>query len=89
MVWCYVCVCCESRFFVEMAGPGICVLWADGYLRILGVPSVQSCCTLSMSHINTFLGGVVGPGLVSTSPAFTRSRASHLVGPHGQLAQKR
>ena len=24
--WCYDCVCCESRYFVEMAGPGICVL---------------------------------------------------------------
>ena len=24
--WCYVCVCCESGFFVLMAGPGICIL---------------------------------------------------------------
>ena len=33
-----------------MAGPGICILYkADGYLRILGAPSVQSCCTLSIS----------------------------------------
>ena len=24
--WCYMCVCCESGFFVEMAGPDICVL---------------------------------------------------------------
>ena len=32
------------------------------------------------------LGG--GPGLVSTSPAFMRSIASHPAGPHGQLAQK-
>ena len=30
----------------------------------------------------------VGPGWVSTPPAFMRSSASHLVGPHGQLAQK-
>ena len=31
---------------------------------------------------------VVGPGLVSTSPAFVRSSASHPEGPHGRLAQK-
>ena len=24
--WCYVCVCCESGFFVFIAGPGICIL---------------------------------------------------------------
>ena len=28
VVWCYVCVCCESGFFVEMAGPGICVFYS-------------------------------------------------------------
>ena len=26
VVWCYVCVCCESGLFVLMAGPGICIL---------------------------------------------------------------
>ena len=33
-------------FFVWMAGPGICILSLvlGGYLRILGAPSVQSCC---------------------------------------------
>ena len=31
---------------------------------------------------------VVGPGLVSTSPAFMRSIASHPAGPHDRLAQK-
>ena len=25
--WCYVCVICESGFFVSMAGPGICILY--------------------------------------------------------------
>ena len=24
--WCYVCMCCESGFFVLMARPGICIL---------------------------------------------------------------
>ena len=28
------------------------------------------------------------PGLVSTSPAFMRSIASHTAGPHGRLAKK-
>ena len=31
---------------------------------------------------------LVGPGLVSTSPAFTRGIDSHPAGPHGRLAQK-
>ena len=26
VVWCYVRVCCESGFYVLMAGPGICIL---------------------------------------------------------------
>ena len=30
---------------------------------------------------------VVGPGLVSASPAFMRSIASHPAGPYGRLAQ--
>ena len=34
-----------------------------------------------------FLCVVVGPGLVSTSPAFMRSIASHPAGPHGRLAK--
>ena len=25
---CYVCLCCESGFFVEITGPGICVLFS-------------------------------------------------------------
>ena len=46
MVWCcYVCVCCDSGFFEEIAGPGIML---GGYLRILGASSVQLCCTLSI-----------------------------------------
>ena len=31
---------------------------------------------------------VVGPGLVSISPAFRRSIASHPAGPHGRLSKK-
>ena len=43
-VWCYVFLCCDSGFFVLMAGP--CIIMLGGYLRILGAPSVQCCCTL-------------------------------------------
>ena len=39
-------------------------------------------------QIQTFLFRVVGPGLVSTSPAFVSNSASHPAGPHGRHAQK-
>ena len=45
-------------------------------------------CLWQISHIQTSLRVVVGPGLVSTSPAFMRSIASHPVVTHGRLAQK-
>ena len=37
---------------------------------------------------NPDLFKVVGPGLVSTSPAFVSSSASHPAGPHARHAQK-
>ena len=43
MGWCYVCVSCvdgRSRYLYIVLGR---------YLRILGAPSVHSCCTLSIS----------------------------------------
>ena len=45
-------------------------------------------CLWQISQIQTRLFKVVGPGLVSTSPAFVSSSASHPVGPHGRHAQK-
>ena len=45
-------------------------------------------CLWQISQIQTFLFKVVGPGLVSTSPAFVSSSASHPAGPHGRHAQK-
>ena len=38
--------------------------------------------------LDSFLFKVVGPGLVSTSPAFVSSSASHPAGPHGRHAKK-
>ena len=71
VLWCYVslgfCVDGRSRYLY---------IALDGYLRILGAPSVQSCCTLWISasyrvflwqilQIQTCLCVVVGPGIVT------------------------
>ena len=45
-------------------------------------------CLWQISQIQTFLFRVVGPGLVSASPAFVSNSASHPAGPHGRHAQK-
>ena len=51
--------------------------------------SILTCIRLwQISQIQTFLFKVVGPGLVSTSPAFVSCSASHPAGPHGRHAQK-
>ena len=59
-------------------------------LRLCGRCYFLTCiCMWQISQINTCLRVVVGPGLVSTSPAFMRSIASHPAGQHVRLAQKR
>ena len=45
-------------------------------------------CMWQISQIQTCLHVVVGPGLVSTSPAFMRRIASHPAGTHDLLAPK-
>ena len=84
----------------------VCVVSLDYSCRwqiqvsVYCAPTVQSCCTLSISAssvclyvadiaIPDFMRVVVGPGLVSTSPVFMRSRANHPAGPFGRLAQKK
>ena len=47
--WCYICVCCESGFFCADGRSRYLYVALIGYLRILGAPSVQYCCTLSIS----------------------------------------
>ena len=68
-----------------------------GYLRILGVLSVQSCSNLidicflaciCLWQIQTFFGVAVEPGLVSTSHTIMRRSASHPAGPLGRIAPK-
>ena len=68
--WCYACVCCDSGFFVEMAGPGICVLCsADTYhirctqcsimLHLIDNGFLTCICLWQISEFQTFLGVVV------------------------------
>ena len=47
---------------------------------------VPCICLWQISQIKTSLCVVVGPGFVSTSPAFMMSSASHPAGPHDRLA---
>ena len=56
-------------------------------LHLIDIGSLACICLWQISQIQTCLRVVVGPGLVSTSPAFMRNIASHPVGPHGRLAQ--
>ena len=77
-----------------MAGPGICAWRIPAHLRCTQYPILLhhmdicflTCiCSLQISQIQTRLFNLVGPGLVSTSPAFVRSSASHPAGLHGRL----
>ena len=92
---CYVCVCCESGFFVYMAGPGICILcYGDTCASILrctkcsillhltDIYFLSYSCIWKISQIQTCLSVVVGPG----SPSIRRSSASQQAAPHGRLA---
>ena len=48
-------------------------------LHLMDICFLTCICLQQISQIQTRLCDVVGPGLVSTSPAFVRSRASHPV----------
>ena len=74
--WCYVCVSLDS-----LAGPGICVLClvdtCTSEVHPVFNPVVPYGYLLSDMYLfMTFLFRVVGPGLVSTSPAFVSNSAS-------------
>ena len=56
-------------------------------LHLIDICFLTCICLWQISQIQTCLC-VVGPGLVSTLPAFMRSIASHPAGPHGRLCQK-
>ena len=57
-------------------------------LHLIDVCFLTCICLWQISQIQTFLFKVVGPGLVSASPAFVSNSASHPAGPHGRHAQK-
>ena len=57
-------------------------------LHLMDICFLTCICFRQISQIQTFLFKVVGPGLVSTSPAFVSNSASHPTGPHGRHAPK-
>ena len=74
-----------------------CAWWIPAHLRctqcsiLLHLKDIcfRTCiCLWQISQMQTRLFKVVGPGLVSTSPAFVSSSASNPAGPHGRHAQK-
>ena len=92
--WCYVCVSLDfpCRWLVQV----LCL--ADTcasevhpvFNPIAPYGHLLSNMYLFIADIaNPRLRDVVGPGFVSTSPAFMRSSASHPAGPPGWLAPKR
>ena len=92
--WCYVYVCCESRFSVLMTGCARRILahlrcsQCSILLHLIDICFLTCIWVWQISQIQTCLRVVVGPGLVSTSPAYMRSIASHPASPHGRLAKK-
>ena len=58
-------------------------------LHLIDICFLTCICLCQISQIQTCLRVVVGPGIVLTSPTLMMSIASHPVGPHGRLAQKR
>ena len=57
-------------------------------LHLMDICFLTCICLWQISQIQTFLFKVVGPGMVSTSPAFVSNSASHPAGPHGQKTGK-
>ena len=57
-------------------------------LHLIDICFLTCICLEQISQIRTRLFEVVGPGLVSTSPAFVKKSVSHPAGPHSRLAPK-
>ena len=57
-------------------------------LHLMDICFLTCICLWQISQIQTFLFKVVGPGLVSTSPAFVSNSVSHPEGPHDRHATK-
>ena len=75
-----------------------CARWIPSHLRctqcsiqlhLIDICFLTCICLWQISQIQTCLRVVVGPGLVSTTPAFMKSSASHPARPHGGLSKLR
>ena len=88
--WCYVCVSLDSLCRWQVQVSVYCAWRIPAHLRctqcsillhLMDICFLTCICLWQISQIQTFLFKVVGPGLVSTSPAFVSSSASHPAGP--------
>ena len=82
LVW-ILCVDGRSRYLYIVLGGFLRIL-----LHLIDICFLTCSCLWQISQILICLCVVVGPGLVSTSPAFIRSITSHPAGLHGWFAQK-
>ena len=64
------------------------ILHCSILFHLMDICFLTCICLLQISHIQTRLFNVIGPGLVSTSPVFVKSSASHPAGPHERIAPK-
>ena len=76
----------KSGFFVLMAGR---CTQCSVLLQLIDIFFLTCICLWQLSQIQTCLRVFVGPGFVSTSPAFMRSSTSNSAGSHDWLAQKK
>ena len=94
---CYVCVSLDYLCRWQVQVSMYCAWRIPAHLRctqcsillhLVDICFLTCICLWQISQIQTCLFKVVGPGLVSTSPVFVSSSASHPAGPHGRHAQK-
>ena len=76
-------MCCDWRIPAHMRCIQCSIL-----LHLMDICFLTCICLWQIAQIQTCLFKVVVPGLVSTSPTFVSSSASHPAGPHGRHAQK-
>ena len=74
---CVTCVC-------VWIGAGV---FCSNLLHFIDICFITCICMWQISQIQTCLRVFVGPGFVSTSPAFMRSSTIHPAGPHDWLAK--
>ena len=88
--WCYVCVSLDSLCRWQIQVSVYCAWRIPAHLRctqcsillhLMDICFPTCICLGQISQIQTFLFKFVGPGLVSTSPDFVSSSASHPAGP--------